>query len=54
MVRSRSAVRFGYDLGTQVEFGLGMRVAIARAGDGCDADDVVSLVVAAREGDKPA
>ena len=38
----------------RVEFGLGMRVAIARAGDGCDADDVVSLVVAAREGDRAA
>src|SRR5712671_1188435 len=54
MVRSRSAVRFGYDLGMQVEFGLGMRVAMARAGDGCDSGDVVSLVVAAREGDRGA
>src|SRR6266404_4328235 len=38
----------------RVEFGLGMRVAIARAGDGCDADAVGSLVVAAREGDRAA
>src|SRR5712675_1837418 len=42
------------DLGTQVEFGLGMRVAMARAGDGCDSGDVVSVVVAALEGDRGA
>ena len=47
-------MRFGCDLGTRVEFGLGMRVATARAGDGCDPGDEVSLVVAARAGDRGA
>ncbi len=47
-------MRFGCDLGKRVEFGLGMRVATARAGDGCDPGDEVSLVVAARAGDRGA
>ena len=54
MVRSRSAVRFGCDLGTRVELGLGMRAAMARAEELRDEDDLVLLVAAAREGDRAA
>src|SRR5882757_11285832 len=38
----------------RVEFGLGMRVAMARAEELRDEDDLVLLVVAAREGDRGA
>ncbi len=42
------------DLSMRVEFGLGMRVAMARAEELRDEDDLVLLVAAAREGDRAA
>jgi RNA polymerase sigma-70 factor (ECF subfamily) len=41
-------------LGTRVEFGLGMRPAMVNAGGVPEASNVVSLVAAAREGDRSA
>ena len=51
MVRSRSE---GCALGSAVEFGLGMRPAMVSAGRVPEESDVVSLVSAAREGDRGA
>ena len=51
MVRSRSE---GCALGSAVEFGLGMRPAMVSAGRVPEENDVVSLVSAAREGDRGA
>src|SRR5216684_2710394 len=51
MVRSRSE---GCALGSAVEFGLGMRPAMVSAGRVPEESDVVSLVAAAREGDRGA
>src|SRR5216684_4010210 len=51
MVRSWSE---GCALGSAVEFGLGMRPAMVSAGRVPEENDVVSLVLAAREGDRGA
>src|SRR5229473_1240840 len=51
MVRSWSE---GCALGSAVEFGLGMRPAMVSAGRVPEENDVVSLVLAAREGDRAA
>ena len=44
----------GCALGTRAEFGLGMRAAMVNAGGVPEASDVLSLVAAAREGDRGA
>jgi RNA polymerase sigma-70 factor (ECF subfamily) len=44
----------GCALGTRAEFGLGMRAAMVNAGGVPEASDVLSLVAAARQGDRGA
>src|SRR5260370_37407355 len=51
MVRSRSG---GYAVGSAVEFGLGMRPAMVSAARVPEENDVFSLVLAARDGDRGA